>query len=106
MVLLSLSAVIFHVIGGGTKETNKNKKLLSITHGVGLLISLVAGFGLIARLGLHSFPVWVWVKLLIWLWFGAITAVVYKKPAVAKKIWFLALVLASFASFLAVNKPF
>jgi hypothetical protein len=40
-------------------------------HGIGLLIMLVAGFGMLARLGLMtSLPAWVWIKMGVWLVIG------------------------------------
>ena len=50
-----------------------------MAHGVALVIVLVAGFGMIARLGMGGgWPLWVWLKLVIWLVLGAATVFVRK----------------------------
>ena len=105
MVLMSLAGATMHMIGGGSKADFKGKKLAGIFHGIGLLISLVAGFGLVARIG-TGFAPWVITKLCIWFIFGGMTAVIYRKPQLAKTIWIVILLLAGVAAFLAQYKPF
>ncbi|MCB1077700.1 MAG: hypothetical protein KDM64_07735 [Verrucomicrobiae bacterium] len=48
-------------------------KMVGILHGVGLLLLLVSGFGMTAKLGV-GFPVWVILKLVLWLVLGALLA--------------------------------
>jgi len=103
LVVLSLGGIIVHTINGGTKATNSFRKVAVITHGVGLLLLLVAGFGMLARLGIHSFPGWVVGKLVIWLALGAFIALAYKKNF-ARKLWFLIPVLVVIAAKLAIFK--
>lgn len=106
MVLLPLGGIGLHMINGGTRDFAA-RKLLAMVHGIGLLISLVAGFGLLARLQLMgSLPAWAWVKLLIWLWMGAVPVLFYRRAAMAKVLWFAVLGLAAFAAWLGVFKPF
>jgi hypothetical protein len=104
LVVLSLGGIILHVINGGSKESNGFRKGAMITHGVGLLLLLVAGFGMLARIGIHSVPPWVGGKLVIWLLLGAFAAVVYKKPAIAKKLWIAVPCLVVVAAALAIYK--
>ena len=104
MVLISVAALTLHVMNGGTKDF-AHRKLIGMTHGIGLLISFVAGFGLIARLQ-TGFTTWIYAKLFIWLVFGGLTALIYKKPGAARIIWFVIILLAAFATFLARYKPF
>jgi hypothetical protein len=48
-----------------------SRKLIAMFHGLGLLLILVAGFGMLARLGMISdLPHWVWMKVGIWLALG------------------------------------
>ena len=77
LVFTSLGAVALHVLSGGTKDSNPMRKLVAITHGVGLVLVLVAGFGMLARLGIHSMPGWVIAKLVIWLFLGGAIALLY-----------------------------
>lgn len=81
------------------------KKSFSIGHGVGLLIILVSGFGLLARLGLvQGFPSWVWVKLGVWLVVGAVFAIAKRKllPPFAQILLWLGLLFV--AAFSAITK--
>jgi hypothetical protein len=106
LVVLSLGGIVAVVANGGTKQSNALRKATAISHGVGLLLLLVAGFGMLAKLGIMgSLPTWVIGKLIIWLVFGALIAVAYKKPALAKKLWLAIPVLVLAATYLAVYKP-
>jgi uncharacterized membrane protein SirB2 len=104
LVVLSLGGIIVHTINGGSKATNAFRKGAVITHGVGLLLLLVAGFGMLARLGIHSFPGWVVGKVIIWLALGAFVAFAYKQN-LARKLWFAVPVLVVIAATLAITKP-
>ena len=102
MAFMALGGLIHGALSGGT---DKSRKLIGATHGVALLIVLVSGFGLLAKLGL-GFPLWVWLKLAIWLLLGALLALVRRMPQHAKVFWFLLPVLAGIAAYLAFYKPF
>ncbi|MEZ4437063.1 MAG: hypothetical protein R3F65_32100 [bacterium] len=104
MTLMSLGGLCVYAIAGGTKQALTWRKPVMITHGVGLLLALVGGFGLLARIGL-AFPWggWVFVKLAIWLFLGGATALAYKKPGV---LWPLIVALFAVAAFMANYKPF
>jgi hypothetical protein len=110
LVFLSMGAVTFHVAGGGTKATNPHRALLGATHGLGVLIVLIAGFGLLARLGLGGpaapVPLWAWMKLGIWLVFGLGMTLVYRLPHAAKILWGVWALLGTTAAILCVFKPF
>src|SRR5690606_42133901 len=62
------------------------KKMLAISHGVALLIIFVAGFGLMAKKGPMSggSPLWIFVKLGVWLVPGAALGLIPRKPDLAK----------------------
>ena len=103
LVVLSLGGIILHVIYGGSKQSNSFRKGAMITHGVGLLLLLVAGFGMLARLGIHSFPGWVVGKVVIWLILGAFVGLAYKQN-LARKLWFIVPALVVIAACLAIYK--
>ena len=107
MVFLSLVGVTMHVINGGEKNHGW-RKAAALTHGIGLMLTLVGGFGLLARIGITNggLPVWVLIKLGIWLIFAVITGVIVRKKNWAKSVWFLALILGAIAAYLAGSKPF
>jgi hypothetical protein len=104
LVLLALGGITVHSINGGTKASNTFRKNAMIAHGVGLLLLLVAGFGMLAKLGIHGFPTWVAVKFAIWLALGAFAALAYKQQY-AKKVWLALPVLVVVATILAQVKP-
>lgn len=105
----ALAATCMHVINGGSKADNPFRKVISIVHGIAMLLILVGGFGLMARLGIgHTgFPGWIWAKLIIWLLLGAAIAIPYRVSSQINKILFFVLPLVgSIAIWLAVSKPF
>ena len=106
MILMALGGLILHRINGGIRE-HAWRKPVAVTHGVGLLLALVGGFGALARLGIFwPLPGWVIGKLVIWLVFGALVAVIFRSPTLAKPLWWVTIVLAALAGYLALHKPF
>lgn len=109
LVFVALGGVALHAANGGTKVSNRARRLVAITHGIGLFVILVGGFGLLARIGvMHGagFPGWIWVKLGVWVLLGAMIALPYRKPAFARPIWFALPVLGAVAAYMAIYKPF
>ena len=83
-----------------------NRMLVGITHGVGMLLALVGGFGLMAKLGLMSFPLFIIIKIVLWLVVGASPAVMRRMPNLAVAWWFIVLGLGLVAAVLGRYKPF
>ena len=109
LVLMALGGAALNAMNLGSRASDSGRKWVAITHGIGLLIALVGGFGLLARLGIShgaDWPLWVWIKLGIWLVFGAMTALIGRNPRHAGLFWALIPVLAVSAAYLAINKPF
>ncbi len=107
MVFLALGGVITHAANGGGK-THSWRKAAAMTHGIGLLLSLIGGFGLLARIGVDhgGLPGWVIAKLGIWILFGGSLSLAYRKPKFARAAWVLAIALGATATYLAGQKPF
>jgi uncharacterized membrane protein SirB2 len=104
-----LGGLMLTVANGATKQNSKVRKLIGITHGIALFIVLLGGFGLLARLGIihgASFPGWVWGKLTVWVLLAIMLAVPYRKPELARPLFFLLPVLGAIAAWLAIYKPF
>lgn len=96
MVFLGYGALIARSLIA--PENGSMKKLGSITSGIGLLIILIAGFGLISKLG-HSFTEpWLLVKMAVWLVLGGLIAVINRKPGAALLVWCLLILLAGIAA--------
>ena len=84
------------------------RKLAFITHGLGLLLILVSGFGMLARMGLvGGLPPWIHAKLTIWVLAGVAIAVA-KRKSEKLAVWiYAATVLLGFtAAYIAIFKPF
>jgi hypothetical protein len=103
---------IIHVIGvaalalglGGMMAGGANRKAFAILQGVGLLVMLVSGFGLLAKLHL-GFPHFAMVKVVLWVVIGALPVLLrrLKVPVFGGMVIFLALV--SIMAWLGVIKP-
>jgi uncharacterized membrane protein SirB2 len=109
LAFAALGGVMLTVANGATKQTSRVKKLVGITHGVAMFVVLLGGFGLLARLNIvqsATFPGWVWGKLAIWLILSVMLAVPYRKPELARPLFFLLPVLGGIAAWLAIFKPF
>lgn len=107
MIFVSLGGVMVHVFNGGAKADNAWRKPAGLTHGIGLFLVLLGGFGMMARLGIAwPWPGWLFVKLAIWLVLGGITGVVYRLAARGKSLWAIVLLLGAIAAYMAIMKPF
>lgn len=105
--LMAYAAVGGWVILARTGDTAKpNRMLVGITHGVGMLLALVGGFGLMAKLGLMAFPFFIIVKIVLWLVVGATPGVLRRMPNLATVWWFTVLALGLVAAVLGRYKPF
>lgn len=74
------------------------RKLGSITSGIGLLLILVAGFGLISKMGYSFASPWLIVKMVIWLALGGLIVLINRKPQLAVMLWWLLIALAAAAA--------
>lgn len=108
-VLLVFSGLVglLTVRMAGVAVEGKVKSLVFISHGVGLLLALVGGFGLMARLGMaQSMPTWIYGKLVIWLALGAGIAFVKRKGQMGWPVFIALIAIFIAAGYLAVVKPF
>ncbi len=111
--ILHLSGVlmIFLAVGGmlvaaRAKEAAAAFKAgLGILHGLGLALVMIAGFGLLAKSG-AGFPGWVLVKIIIWLIFGGLIAILKRKPELGQTLLWTSTALGIIAVIMAVAKPF
>ncbi|MGE0632348.1 MAG: hypothetical protein AB7O96_08075 [Pseudobdellovibrionaceae bacterium] len=107
MLFAGLGGILISHYASAAGIKGKAKMLAMVAHGVGLIFILVAGFGMLARLGMtDGLPGWIYAKLVIWLFLGAAATLARKK---ASSAWFmLALfVLAGVGSaYMALYKPF
>jgi hypothetical protein len=107
LLFLCFGGLALYVAGGGTRTANPNRKLIAALHGTAAFLVLLGGFGLLARLGVMQggFPLWVWLKLAVWLLLGLAVLLPYRRPALARPLFLLYPVLGGIAAWAAVYKP-
>lgn len=110
---------VTHVIGvmflfagfGALMSAGENRGRAMMLHGIGLVILLVAGFGLIAKQHasaptVYSYSAhWVIAKMVIWLVMGALPVLAKKKVLPIGAVIAIALVLGGTAAYLGYMKP-
>lgn len=85
----------------------KARGMAFATHGLGLLLIFISGFGMAGKLGLmKDMPHWLQGKMVIWLLLAVCISLVKRKGRIGWPITILLLGLGTTAAFLAVNKPF
>jgi uncharacterized membrane protein SirB2 len=88
-------------------EGARLRRLAKIAHGVALVIIFVAGFGLMARLGMFGeIALWAWAKMGLWLVLGIAVLPLRRRPEWASKLWFVIVGAGGLAAWLAIQKPF
>lgn len=107
LIFVGLAGVLF--IGMAQAELKGSaKKWAFITHGVGLLLALISGFGMAGKLGFLSsgLPLWVLAKLGIWLVLGGAISIVKRKANLGWPLIVLIVGLGATAATLGITKPF
>jgi hypothetical protein len=103
MVFLAYGGLI---VRSATGSDNKGvRRLGAMTSGIGLLLTLVGGFGLLARLN-YGWPGWILVKLGIWIALGAMIVLINRKPQLSQILWWSTIILGLVALLMVVLKPF
>ena len=105
MVFMSLGAIV--VYRKQELEDTGLYKFIMKVHGLGMILAFVAGFGLLAKLGVAaSLPSWVILKMVVWLCVGGSVVLVKKFPQKWASVCLGMLGLGSLAAYLAIFKPF
>jgi len=102
MIFLAYGGMI---VRSATGSDNKGlRRLGSLTSGIGLVLVLVGGFGLLARLN-YGWPLWILIKVGIWVALGGLIAVINRKPEVSQYTWWGTLMLGVLAVLMVSFKP-
>ncbi len=106
-LLISGLMMAFAITSSGHILAGRIKTFSFATHGIGLVLILVSGFGLLARLGLaREMPMWAYVKFAIWGIFAIYISVLKRKGQLGWPLYVAMLGVFMFASWLAIFKPF
>lgn len=105
MVFLALGGVVMHALGNGSPD-HPWRKQAAMTHGIGLVLMLLGGFGMLARLQIPILSGWVILKFLIWVVLGGLLFLIIRKPGQSKRWWGIIILLGILAAYLANFKPF
>jgi len=108
LAFATLGGLALTVANGATKSTSSVRRLIGISHGVATFIILLGGFGALARLGvMHgNLPGWILVKIACWAVLAVLVAIPYRKPDLARNIFWCLPVLGGVAVVMAIYKPF
>ena len=108
LLFMSLGGGVIRALQAGSPGAEKGRALIGASHGIALLILLVAGFGAAGKGGMMSagFPAWIIVKLVIWLALGGLLGAINRKPQMAKPLWVVFALLGGLAAYTAILKPF
>lgn len=81
-------------------------RVLGLLHGAALVLVLLGGFGMMARIGiLAAWPAWIWLKLVLWLLFGASVVAARRASRFAGVLLWALPLLGAVAAWVALHKP-
>lgn len=86
------------------EDLRKTTRRLAIAaHGAAMLLILVAGFGMMARLQIsHSWPLWIWLKLVVWILLAGYPVLLKRQDKPSAFLLFLAPLLGAIAAYAAL----
>ena len=97
---------LFASLGALAVVPADRRKPFMALHGIAAVVMLIAGFGLLARLGLaRNIPMWTYAKVVIWLILGATPVILRRKPNLAVPVLLFSIALGAIAAYLAILKP-
>lgn len=104
--ILHLAGLICVFIGFGGLLSSEGAKKAMKWHGIGLVISLVSGFGMLAKMGIMgAMPVWVWIKIALWLVLGFLPVLAKRRVLAAPVVVLIAVIIGAALACLGYLKP-
>jgi hypothetical protein len=105
MVFSALGGQFVAAMNSGDAKARPGRTWIAIFHGLGLVLALVAGFGMLAKLQIPMGG-WVMVKLVAWLVLGGMGAIAARKRSLSGVLWGITIALGLLGAYLAKTKPF
>jgi len=107
LVFLNVGGLLVHALSGQTKAQFKARSLIASLGGIGLVLVLVAGFGMMAKTHAQwSLFNWLGIKTLLWVFFGMLPIFAYRDRERIRFWVGLSIVFGATAAYLAIFKPF
>ncbi len=104
-LIIHLTGISLLALGiGGMMAGGEKRKTFAMLQGLGLLVMLVSGFGLLAKLGL-GFPHFAMVKTALWLLLGALPVIFRKLKTPQSAEILIVLILVGIMAYLGLMKP-
>ena len=98
--------LVFVFIGFGCLLTSEGAKSAMKWHGTGLLISLVTGFGMLARLQISwPWPTWVIVKVSLWVVLAVLPILAKRRVVAAPVVVILVAAVGGVLAYMGYLKP-
>lgn len=104
--VFSLAALVGYSFYAFAAPAPETKKRVMMFTGIASLLMLVAGFGLISKMGYSWSAGWIWVKVVCWLGLAALPGMAYRRREKAGMFIVIALVLVLTAIAMVYYKPF
>ena len=108
LIVTALGGVALHALNGGLKRDNRARALVAALHGTGMLLVIVAGFGMFARRELPQSAMlsgWLITKVVVWILLGVAIALPYRRLTLARLMLVAVPLLAGLAAYMAICKP-
>ena len=88
------------------QERVRGYGLCMATHGLGMLLLLGSGIAIMYRpeAGIEGLPLWILVKIVLWLVLGTVVMVVKRAPRSALLMWVLLPLLGGIAALLGIHR--
>ena len=110
---IHLIGLIFVFIGFGGLLSQDGARKAMMWHGIGLVISLVSGFGMLAQYnkllppGAPSYYTyhWVWVKFALWLVLGFLPVLAKRRVLAPKVVVLIAAIVGATLAYMGYFKP-
>lgn len=104
---LHLIGLILVFIGFGGLLSSEGAKKAMKWHGIGLVISFVSGFGMLAKLSITwPWPVWVWIKLALWLVLGFLPVLAKRRVLAPQLVVVIAIVIGAVLAYIGYSYKF
>ena len=104
---LHLIGLILVFIGFGGLLSSEGAKKAMKWHGIGLVISLVSGFGMLAKMGIMgAMPVWVWIKLALWLVLGFLPVLAKRRVLAPQLVVVIAILVGAVLAYIGYSYKF